>query len=246
MARRALTAALVTAAVVVGSLVVPNVTSATEAACVREVSQNVPDVASGLPDNVELFDGYVNGLFYGNERVSFFATSGRDQLTDEQKQTYDVLEDVIVQIAAGSRERTDNIALPGKTWTFTELGVTSSSDALDAAADLYLRRSLGNGRVFEALFSDHPYELYWFDKTSGYSTSLNTSSSGQSVTVSAQVKMSVAVEYQKSSDLYCVDSTDVSRAQSAAATAKSIVAKHADEPDYEKLVSYKNEICELV
>lgn len=106
---------------------------------------------------------------------------------------------------------------------------------------------------------DHPYDIYWFDKTEGYSWAFYTSYSSANGTVrfygtgpgsnsddSSGVSFVVAEAYRSNGDPYTFDATLVNRATNAKSTADSVVAKHASESDHQKLVSYKDEICSLV
>ncbi|MDO4619943.1 MAG: S-layer homology domain-containing protein, partial [Lachnospiraceae bacterium] len=116
-------------------------------------------------------------------------------------------------------------------------------------ADSWLGNTSGNAakKMFSCLLNDVPYELYWFDKTTGFSiTNLTTkmNSAHTSVTVSMKFTFYVASGYASNSARTSVK-TNVSKVKTAATKAKSIVSKYTGKSDYEKLVGYKTEICKL-
>lgn len=82
-----------------------------------------------------------------------------------------------------------------------------------------------------------PYELYWYQKTVGSTISYNTEE--------FHIQMPVVPGYRKDGQEYYV-TEDVSRVAVAVANAKGIMRKHAQEDDYTKLDSYRQEICDLV
>jgi hypothetical protein len=109
--------------------------------------------------------------------------------------------------------------------------------------------------IQNCLMADCPYEFYWFDKTQGLVTSLfavqYSVSGGRYVAESLVVKdewtfsFTVADAYAGSGE-YTTDSTKTGAASAAAAEAQEIVADNEGKSDYEKLVAYKDKICELV
>lgn len=147
---------------------------------------------------------------------------------------------------------------------------TVNEDALRSAAN-DLNKLAPNGRkIMEAIIKDCPFELYWYARVYrfGYgsisysSNTIDTSSlaDGQSMQVDGTITL---VNY--AAELYVdknyadtaseqVDSgayalADVSKTGSvrvAVNNANDIVLKHQSESDFDKLHSYKEEICELV
>ena len=109
-------------------------------------------------------------------------------------------------------------------------------------------------RVVTQLIHSAPYELYWFDKTKGYNYS--TPSIGyisneeypngylylQSNVV---VEMTVSAAYSLNSAQYTTDKGICKGVQTSLTKAAQIVEKHKAKSDYEKLVAYKEEICNL-
>ncbi len=90
--------------------------------------------------------------------------------------------------------------------------------------------------LISALISDYPYEMYWYDKTLGIGA-LGTYSW-------TEFKFSVAED--NAAGEYTVNPEKARRAQTAANTAKTIVSKYQNLSDRDKLLNYKNEICNMV
>ncbi|MGN0552461.1 MAG: hypothetical protein ACI4I1_03705 [Oscillospiraceae bacterium] len=171
----------------------------------------------GLPDNDELFEGYVYRAFYGNTSFYSYQGSGYNSLsTDAEKEIYDLLKPELSKIANGQRASTSIEITLTNSWT-------STSDSLH--------------RITWALLTDFPYDVYWFDKTSG----LGLSYIGNTYTFN----FSVASDYAGSS-AYTVNTTKTGAASSAAANAQTIVNNYAALSDFEKLDGYRAEICGLV
>lgn len=179
-----------------------------------------------IPDNDELFEGYVYQLFYGNDGISLYGNAGEDRLTGDEKSIYDTLKAEVKEIAAGRKSSAENISV-------SELNISS--------AELMGKMS----RVMTYLLMDCPYDLYWYDKTEGFQISYILNSND--IVSSVFISMTVAVEYSGSSEsVYIIDPQKVQTAALAAANAKAIVDRHNTESEYDKLKSYLTEICNLV
>ena len=105
--------------------------------------------------------------------------------------------------------------------------------------------------ILQLLLTNHPYEMYWMDKTKGIRTGISASTSGNTLTVTGynvtfMVSQDYAVGDSSSYDPTQPDTTKTSAAANAVKTAQSVVNNNADKSDYEKLVAYKNYICEAV
>ena len=210
-------------------------------------------------DNDTLFAGYVAqafGLIDARDVKNF----GGD-LTGNEAVVYAALKPWIDRIAAGDEEST-RYTLPfdmfdQTTWTAEELGVDAiivdgafSDEAKRAASGKY---AFDLSAVMDALRLDSPYELYWYDKTSGADrhTSMQFSASHDGtqwyMTVSGgyELTMAVASEYA-GADSFTVDTAKTGAAATAAENAGEVLAQYASMPDYAKLVGYKEAICELV
>ncbi len=179
-----------------------------------------------IPDNDELFEGYVYQLFYGNDDISLYGNVGGDRLTGDEKIIYDTLKTQIKEIASGNRSSTEDIAISGVKILSTQVKSTVS-------------------QVMAYLLMDCPYDLYWYDKTVGVAMAYSLDDTGMAN--SLYISMAVAKEYRGSSEsIYIIDTQKVQTAASAAANAKAIVDRHDTESDYDKLKSYLTEICNLV
>lgn len=201
---------------------------------------------SGL-SNDELFEGYLNQLFYGSGISTYsldnFNLSGLD---NDERALYNAAKAVLLEIADGTRTKTDEIPLEDITINYETTGDSST-------AEEELGNFLGSKirKVMNMILADCPYELYWFGKTKGYQFSYCYSVSGNTYTIkNLELSFSVASDYaQKSGEntynQYLIDTTQVERAKAAKAKADAIVAKHASLGDYDKLYAYLQEICDL-
>ena len=227
---------------------------------------------TGKPSSDELFSVYVDRSF---EREPLYAASRKKRsavsaLQGYDRAVYNYIAGFLPQIAAGERastvfEITPEIMGAEKTsWTAEELGVAAviakdengkayiPRDAQDAAlAEVAINLS----RILDVLLAEHPYELYWYDKTSGAGTKMTgfglraafDHSLGAyvvSTTGSMYLRFSVSKEY--SAGEFLVDTSIGRSVQSAVNKANAIVSKYRSSSDEEKLRGYKNEICELV
>ncbi|MCI8639817.1 MAG: hypothetical protein HFG41_11965 [Coprococcus sp.] len=203
-----------------------------------------------LPDNDELLEGYFGQLLFGGDGSSFYGNLGGDTLKGDNKAVYDTLKAEIAKIASGERASTEVAIDKTYTWTAAELGVTASTDeeGLKRLIGAKFGQVLERRSILSYLLMDCPYEMYWYDKTEGmdtfYGYSYNPTS--RSVTVSnIRMQFAVADEYAGAT-ANTVNTSKTAIPKQAAATAKGIVAKHAGKSDYEKLVAYREEICNLV
>ena len=189
-------------------------------------------------DSDMLYAAYSRQIFY-DDSIAPLGTEAGKRLTGDAKLLYDALVPMIRQIAAGQRAS----AVIG-------IGSTVSYNGTTYAADVeatFSSASLADGTtqvLLDALLSDLPYEMYWFDKTADHAFSIQTLSSSTQI-LHIQVRFTVADNY-KGSDDHTTDTARTGAAANAAANAQSIVAAYAGKSDYEKLLGYKTEICDLV
>lgn len=227
------------------------------------ITQNIEIPEDSLPDSDELFAGYVEQEMY-DTGISLFSLDTSAVLSDTDKKIYDILKAGIKKVADGERSSAmitfsikDVFGIDSNTrFSKEDLGVSSlvenNNITEEAANAIYSKISFDNYWIIRCLLSDCPYELYWFDKTVGVSYSIPGISgnstylkfSGEDITFSFRVSS----EYSKES---ATGSTDVDTEKTGSVTtavtnAKAIVKNHAGEDDYTKLVSYRNEICNLV
>lgn len=207
-----------------------------------------PD-ASALPDNDELFAAYVMRMLYGESGISLLGEYGGSTLSGIDREIYDQLKSAICEVAAngGSThfeidlELVDDITcevVPGK----------------DSGAELAAQ--IDDEGIFAALLADCPYELYWFDKLEGIS--MNTGYSEEPGTNLATLSnldfdfyVAVAYQYAEAEDagddpMTWVDAGKATAATTAASNAQSVIEKNEGKTDYEKLVAYKDYICNAV
>lgn len=167
---------------------------------------------------------------------------GSGKLTGVSLDVYKYLKEEIKKTACGSRASTEyNIS--SIVQTVAEAGEINSS--LETINDY--------------LLMDCPYDLYWYDKSAkdanpnvegAVRLNYNYTNDGRAKDVI--VRMLVSKEYRSNNQAggdswyYTVDPGRIEKARSIPAKVQDIVNTHADKSDYEKLLAYKNAICDLV
>lgn len=215
-----------------------------------------------LPDyddytEAELLEGYlysISGLYDG--AAAFHAP--RKPLPVETQTIYDALKTLVREVAAGKRDST-TFTLSDLSWTKTkdDWGITgdviSDGGALTEPASTAIKATLNIDALLQRMLSEMPFEMYWFDKTKGIRMSYSVSLSGDNVTVSnLTIFMHVSQAYAKineSEGTYnplLADTKKTSAAKTTAESARTIVTDNSSLTDYNKLVAYRNTICELV
>ena len=217
--------------------------------------------------------GEMDKTVYGD--AAMFGTLGRSKLTTEAScKLYDAVKAMIVDIAAGERSSTaysiDLEALGFKTeYTNADIGVdaifevngenwTVLPDAktkLDAIrSEMLEEMGLSNGKLVNALLQDCPYELYWFKKNKpigdeyggfAYANGAGYSIYGSTHTYTFKnfnLSFAVAKEFGYG---YAVDTSTTGAAAAAISNAQAIVDRYEHLSDEDKLLAYKNEICNL-
>ena len=219
-------------------------------------NENREGISEGLSAEA-MARGYVNQQMYPNQ-VSRSARDMGARLTGNEYNAYRKLKEIIPDIAAGRRASTA-LELPlgeivDKTViTAQDLGVSSlfSGGELIEAADQAVQDAVNIQikPLISALVEDMPYELYWFDKTSGIFVSVSMSYSFTSTSLEMKgtfhISMMVAEEFTKG-DWETVDTSWGKRAQAAAQNAQAIVKDNSGLGDLDKLKAYKKAICDLV
>lgn len=223
------------------------------------VTETIEYCPNGEEDNDRLFNEYVNRAF-GIQEVSAPTTRMRlrsasvsrgSLLTGFNKKVYDYLKTQIEAVASGQISSTEFVM------DINELGVANAE--YEGEWNETNRTALRNQcfgdfnweTVLNSLISDCPYELYWYNKTTdatvGQSYSYTTNSSGKIVFgTETQFTFSFPVsnEYQANNQVYSVNN-QVATISAAVANAQNIVNENSTLSDYEKLVAYKNIICEM-
>lgn len=213
---------------------------------------------SGGMSNDEMFEGYVNNLFGLDEGLQLEGTILGDKLTGSKKRLYDYLKVELAKVANGENGNpTYNISfsdLTDKTiWSPEELGYSSFSDSnINKAINEAIGEEIDVDRVTNALLEDYPYELYWFDKTVGWSYRVEGVSynARQMILTAATMQLSFCVssDYSLSGErgTFVVDTSKTSKPKIAAANAKRVVTQYANLDDVDKLFAYKDYICNQV
>ena len=120
----------------------------------------------------ELFETYVESILYEeDEHQMSYGAVGSERLTGRvERELYDTLKARIMGIASGQITNTKISFDVQIKWTAAELGA-GSLDASNCQALLKqkMKKELNFSNVLSYLLMDCPYELYWFDKTVGWS-----------------------------------------------------------------------------
>lgn len=237
-------------------------------------------------DNDQAFAGYVNREL---ELTSDLRTDEGDiaersdklqknfassRLTGYKRKLYDILAAQVRKVAAGDLTNThfkitaSQLGLKGKMWTASQLGVPSlfgyDSISEDAIAALEKKLGLSADNYFDeilpCLVADFPYDLYWYDKTSGEKNKYSAFGyyvdlvNNQWVLKLSEEEdyidclLPVCSEYSASGEAhtYKADPGIGSAVSASRNMARSIVSKYAGKTDYEKMDGYRKEICSLV
>ena len=174
---------------------------------------------------------------------------------------YSYLKEQIELTANGEIENTEfsvPLDAPFKaSYTAAELGVDAiivydeelQKNVIAADAKAALGEKLYDlNSVINALIADIPYELYWYDKTTGSSGAYSMSASSAALTVTGlTIKMAVSYAYNPDGYIgtYTVDTSKTSAVPAAVNKAKEIRDEAAYMSDHEKLIYYREQICDL-
>lgn len=232
------------------------ITTTTQAVVPEVVSAETfvaPDAA--WPGNDELYEAYLEKLFYPADSVSYMGDMARNQLSSKGQKLYDFLKANLIAVASGTSSSTaftlsaEQIAAWGGTINYEKRDSQTSQDAATAALAAFMAE-FELEKVIAALLHDCPYEMYWYDKVTGVNTSGRFSLSGNNCNiVSVEQKFAVVADMQAenySSEAPAFDTSAVAAATEAACYAQDIVDRFAKKTDYEKLLAYQKEICALV
>ena len=179
-----------------------------------ETTWSCEPISIGINNSAAL-QGYIDkafGIRHGIEITPKNAT-----LTGINKTIYEQLVPLIQDIASGGRSS-------------TVLEITVNGDLSE----------FNLGAVLHALLVNHPYDLYWFDKTQQTGCSYGSGHMTFSMKVASEYSVS------KTTGTTEFDNTIPADISYAAARAHSIVSDNAGKNDYQKLLAYKDAICALV
>ena len=194
----------------------------------------------------------------GSSEVALYSTNADIVgLSTLERNIYNALRDFAVEVANGERIYTTvsvSTGLESLTWTQSQLGCTlvSNGNITTSAYNAVARKvksAVNFDKIYHTLLAELPYELYWHDKTVGYTCNykLSGNSSYMSV-VEIEFSFTVSRDYIStvSSTKYAVSAPAIEYAAATIPFAKSIVTKYSSLADEEKLFAYANEICSLV
>ena len=255
------------------------------AAALASEEPAVPEAAEALPaygyetviqigsdpgnDNDALFAAYVDAQLYGETRDGPALDGGStgERLTGQNAVLYRLLKDFMGQAAAGEVNeahctiRETELGLKTE-WTAEELHLSSiSSDNVHDALSAYSETiSFDGSQIMNCLLADLPYDLYWYDKTTGWTVEIYNSilyyPTRATFTTTIDFYFAVSQEYRAANSLahsvsgdsktilYSINTTIPQRVKDAAANAASIVKKNEGKGDYAKLDAYRTAICE--
>ncbi len=221
-----------------------------------------------LRDSDELFAAYVDHLFSTETPRLRGLYPQYLTLGDREKTAYDCIYTAIQEIFAGERTSTvftikvsDLLSEEefNKTYTAEDLGVDSLTKYEDgktyvtsAAGDaMRTKVSVDFNAVLSALQNDHPYEMFWYDKTEKGSISPPRQfvvPNGIRFAAEAQYTLSLIVaEAFRGQDEYSVKTEAITAAQKASNNAQSIAAAidTSDVDDIQKLIDICDKIRKL-
>ena len=231
-----------------------------------------PDV--DLPNNDELFALYVDQVLYGYEMATFGTLAG-DKLKESNSKHWNVYDNLKKQIEAiaesgGSTqftvpyEDTFTVEIESDTAPSGSMLPADVYAAFDQKMETYL---LGiSDPVLDALLADCPFDLYWYDKTQGAGIRMEGSQASWEYDTTGEVStyvftvpntsltftFTVAGAYQATQTEtdgtttklpYKVKETNLETVQENVTKALN---RAAGLSDYEKLVKFKEYICEAV
>lgn len=195
-------------------------------------------------DNDYLAEQYITQQMSTGFSASYSGYDYLSGLSEIELTAYNSLYPQLCAIAAGADEdMSTEFAIPiTLTASDLELEDLSDSDAVEAAISS-LVSDMTNDLIM-TLLESCPYELYWFDKTEGIRIGYGYNKSNV-VNLTYSLVFTVAEKYQDGSK-YKVSSVYGQSASSAAANACAIIYDNAGLDDYDKLVAYRDAICNLV
>ncbi|MBR3402306.1 MAG: leucine-rich repeat protein, partial [Parasporobacterium sp.] len=224
-------------------------------------------------DDDLLLQNYLDQQIFGIVPLLMAAKGVSFQLGEHEQIAYGILRSAVAEIAAGNRSITtveiplsefgidtsqpipeSDLGLSAPTYTY-ENGefVKNEAAAQEAQEALEALWHLDWETVVNVLLAECPYELYWSSKSAQFAPAGYRNSSTYNGTEvltdyylddSIAIAFFVAADYQGSD--FITDTSITGAASQAAAVAGQIVNSAVGLSDYEKLVYYKDTICNSV
>ena len=215
----------------------------------------------------DLFAGYVDMEFgigeivkpdFGKKR-----TTAGSKLKADTLLAYTRVSGQLPLLAAGEITSTvftisgEDLGFTKVRWSAEELGVTAivqngrlTQEAKDAASARLTEEYFNLSLLIDALLADHPYLLYWYDKTqttraSGHRYAAVRVNGVYYLTFTGDLILEFPVAEAYSAGEYTVDTSVGQTVQESAENAQGIVAECGSLSDYEKLTAYRQAICDL-
>ncbi len=170
-------------------------------------------------------------------------------LNDAESDIYDYLLEQCTLIANGDKD-TASITIPELTmeWTWEELGLATGADSetMKTAIRTKFSQDANTSKIINVLLADNPYEMYWYDKTSGCGTkySINYTTNEYAKIYDITFIFSISQDYQLSTDTAKLDTDKTNDAEATLLKAQAVIDANASKTDYEKLVAFKQYICD--
>lgn len=229
----------------------------------KEFMAKEPEVkakSSDPAENDRLFNNYVNKLLYPEKYPALKASYAGVRLTGNDKKVYDALKPLVRKVAEGSLSNTiitveiNNTGIDYVDFTKEELGIESFIDgsylSAEAGAAFIKKLNLNLDLIHNALLSDCPSEMYWYDKTQGCyfapHVGLSQNRDKGYFTGKITVYFAVASAYQGKAGSYSVNTNKIKTVKSSISNAKKVVENAKSKRDYDKLKYYCNYICSQV
>ncbi len=179
-------------------------------------------------------------------------TKRRTPLEGMNAAVYAALKTRIVRVAAGELSSTRfsvtwaELGLEQTSWTAEELGVASCLTD-DAKRAVFSKISFDLGKVIDALLADCPYELYWYDKTqsTGYDSISFSRTADEFRLTSPGYRISFPVASEYSAGDFEADTSPGIQITAALNNIRATIDRFAGSSDYNKLLGYRDTICEL-
>ena len=256
--------------------------AATERTYTAETETSFVPSPADADERDDLFYHYLLQYAKGDQDTARPSSVGEyavgNSLTGTDKAVFLVLEEGVKSIAAGERQSTvftitpEDLGITQEFWTAAELGVDAivEDNRVSEAAYLALRQMLvfDTNKVVSALLADHPYEMYWYNKTVGCVTGaafkVKVSYSGGEYLIGFAEDTAITFIFDVADayageDTYTIEGSSTvfhtsvdpdkisgQNVSEAVKTAMRIVADNASKTDCEKLYAYKTAICDMV